>query len=174
MLYLINLVGFLVLGYILIRAIPGLTKEKSQIVLDKAKDIGKNQYSLLSDVSIGFWYSNGNMHYPETSRIGDIFIFQDFIFWARERRLFLTRFAPTVISFRNLKSVLDPSTENYFPAKFIYWEEKRMEVQIHLASSQYKHITAVLTLKGLNTEQIFEVKAFQSRVKPITPESTNH
>ena len=173
MLYLLILAGFLGLGYLLISYSLGLNKEKAQVVLGKAIAHGSEQYAVLRNVQLSFWYSDGNKHYPETTKITDLFIFHDFIFWARERRMFVKRFIPTVISFRNLRSALDSSTENYFPEKFIYWEEKRMEVQINLVSSECKHITAVLTLKHLTAEYILKVKAFESRIKPIPLESTS-
>jgi hypothetical protein len=154
--------------------VSGSNKKNVQVVVDKATSLGSKQFLLIKEVSIKYWFSNGNKHYPSINNTGDIFIFEDFILVTRKQHFFrVTLLKPIVISFKNWSHELGSSVESLTPKKFIYWEQKRMEVQIQLVDPRYNHVASTLTLQQLTAEQINEIKAFEKRIEPINFSSTN-
>lgn len=148
--------------------VSGTRKKTVQSTINRAVSLEGKEYIYLKDVKIGYWLSNGSRHYPSVNNTGDVFIFSDFILVTRKQWfLFSSWLKPIIISYRNLNQQLVNSAETAIPQKFTYWEQRRNEVQIQLAFRKYKHLSAVLSLKALNVEQINELKSFQRRITPI-------
>jgi hypothetical protein len=153
--------------------VTGSTKKKVQAIIDKAKSLGSTQYIHFAELPIKYWFSNGNRHYPSINNVGDIFIFEDFILVIRKQQFLTARWLkPLVISFRNLNYQLG-GIESFAPNKFVYWEQQRKEVQIHLVDKTHSHNTSPVTLRKLDKEKINELKAFEQRTKPVDFSSTN-
>ena len=154
--------------------VTGWSKKKVQAVVDKATSFGSKQFLHIKEVRIKYWLSNGNKHYPSINNTGDIFIFENFILVIRKQSfLTVTWLKPLLISFQNWNHVLGTPVESLAPKKFIYWEQRRIEVQIHLIDIKHNHITSTLTLPRLTAEQINEIKAFEKRIEPSKFNSTN-
>ncbi|ULQ55205.1 hypothetical protein KJS94_11185 [Flavihumibacter rivuli] len=135
-------------------------------VVDKATSAGNKLFLYFRDVRIEYLVSNGNKHYPSITNTAEIFIFEDFILVIRKQNLLMvTYLKPVVISGKNWIHKLGSAVESLTPVKFIYWDQRRKEVQIQLIGLQYNHITSTLTLKQLTDEQINEIKAFEKRIE---------
>ena len=152
----------------------GVTNRTVQLIIDRATTLEGNEYYHFKKVPVSYWLRSGNKHYPSINNIGEVFVFNDFILILRKQRFLISHWLkPLVVSHRNLTNALGNSIENYFPKTFSYWEQQRKEVQIHLADRKYSHISVVLTLKELTSEQINNLKSFEKRITPIDLTSTN-
>lgn len=154
---------------LLLGSLISRTRKKTvQSIINRAVSLEGKEYINLKDVKISYWLSNGSRHYPSINNTGDVIIFSDFILVTRKQWfLFSSWLKPLIISYRNWSQQLGDSVETPIPLKFTYWEQRRNEVQIQLAFREYNHLSAVLSLKALNVEQINELKSFEKRIMPI-------
>src|SRR5215204_4747989 len=148
--------------WVLSHRVTSSSKKKVYTAIVKATSLGGKQFLHIKEIPMKYWLSNGNKHYPSINNTGDIFIFENFILIIRKQYLLTVSWLkPMVISFQNWSLVLGVPIESLTPKKFIYWEQKRMEVQIQLTDLRHNHITSTLSLHRLTAEQINEIKAFE-------------
>jgi hypothetical protein len=165
--------GLLIVFWFLAHLVSGSNKKKVQAVIDKAMSLGGTQLLHINKVPIRYWLSHGNKHYPSVNNSGSIIVFEDFILVIRKQVFLITTWLkPMVISLENWNIVLGTSVESLIPKKFIYWEKRRMDVEIQLIDRQYNHVTSSLTLQHLTAEQIDQIKAFEKRIKPMNLSSS--
>src|SRR5215203_2815001 len=146
----------------------GVGNRTVQSIIDRATTLGENEYSHFKKLPVSYWLTSGNKHYPSINNIGEVLVFNDFILVLRKQRFLNSLWLkPLVVSHKNLTNTLGNTIENYFPKKFTYWDQQRKEVQIQLADRKYSHISVVLTLKDLNSEQINNLKSFEKRITLI-------
>jgi hypothetical protein len=145
-----------------------------QLIIERARTLGRNEYYHFKELPVSYWLTSGNKHYPSINNIGEVFVYNDFILVLRKQRFLNSHWLkPLVVSHKNVSNALGNSIESYTPKKFTYWELQRKEVQIQLADRKYSHISVVLTLKELTSEQINNLKSFEKRINPIDFTTTN-
>lgn len=146
----------------------GTRKKTVQTIMNRATSTHGNDYIHLKNVKLSYWFSNGNRHYPSVNNTGDVFIFSDFIVVTRKQWLLISYWLkPIIISYGNRVEQPGQTVETTFPKKFSYWEQRRNEVQIQLGFRKYEHLSAVLSLKELEAEQINQLRSFERRIRPI-------
>lgn len=155
---------FLVIGSF----VSGTRKKTVQTIINRAISSEGKEYMHLKDVKISYWFSNGNRHYPSVNNTGDIFIFRDFILITRKQWFLISYWLkPIIISYGTRIEHLGNFVQTTFPKRFSYWEQRRKEVQIQLGFRKHEHLSAVLSLKELDAEQINQLKSFERRIVPI-------
>jgi hypothetical protein len=146
-----------------------MVKNKTQLIINHAISLTRTgKYELFENLKTSFWLMNGGRHYPSMSRKSDVYFFDDFIIVIRKQQfLFFCWLQKFIVSNRPLGVTLGTTIDNYTTSKFIYWTQRRMEVQIQLVDMKYKHISAVLTLSELSDEQIEKIKSFEERIRAV-------
>jgi hypothetical protein len=143
-----------------------MTNHKIQLVIQHAISINASgKYDLFENLKTKFWLTNGGRHYPSKSRESFVYIFDDFILVVRKQQLlFFTWFQKFIISNKAIRMEPGIAMDSYTPAKFTYWTELRKEIQINLADTKAKHISAVFTLMALSNETVEKIKSFEERI----------
>jgi hypothetical protein len=146
-----------------------MVKNKTQLIINHAISLTRTgKYELFENLKTSFWLTNGGRNYPSMSRKSDVYFFDDFIIVVRKQQfLFFSWLQKFVISNKPLDITFSTTIDNYIPRKFIYWTQRRTEVQIQLADMKYQHISAVLTLTDLSDKQITNIKSFEGRIREV-------